>query len=69
MTQSLALLAVVLVASQRVSSIPVAALARVLLATALQMVDASDLTALLRSTPGDAAALVVTAGRGSSSTS
>ena len=61
-TQSLALLAVVLVASQWVASIPLAALAGVLLATALQMVEASSLVALLRSTRGDAAALVITAG-------
>ena len=61
-TQSLALLIVVLVASQWVSYIPLAALAGVLLATALQMVEASSLTALLRSTRGDAAALVITAG-------
>jgi len=61
-TQSLALLAVVLVASQWVSSIPLAALAGVLLATALHMVEASSLAVLMRSTRGDAAALVITAG-------
>jgi SulP family sulfate permease len=61
-TQSLALLAVILVASQWVGSIPLAALAGVLLATALQMVEASSLMALLRSTRGDAAALLITAG-------
>jgi MFS superfamily sulfate permease-like transporter len=61
-TQSLALLAVVLVASRWVGSIPLAALAGVLLATALQMVEASSVMALLRSTRGDAAALVITAG-------
>jgi len=41
--------------------IPLAALAGVLLATAIQMVEASSLAALLRSTRGDAAALVITA--------
>ena len=61
-TQSLALLAVVLFASQWVSYIPLAALAGVLIATAIQMVEASSLVALLRSTRGDAAALVITAG-------
>ena len=61
-TQSLALLVVVLVASQWVAYIPLAALAGVLLATAIQMVEASSLVALMRSTRGDAAALVITAG-------
>jgi MFS superfamily sulfate permease-like transporter len=61
-TQSLALLAVVLVASQWVAYIPLAALAGVLLATAVQMVEASSLVALMRSTRGDAAALMITAG-------
>lgn len=60
-TQSLALLAVVLVASQWVAWIPLAALAGVLLATAIQMVEVSSLSALLRSTRGDAAVLVITA--------
>jgi MFS superfamily sulfate permease-like transporter len=62
MTQSLTLLVVVLVASSWVGSIPLAALAGVLIATAIQMVEASSLTALLRSTRGDAAALLITAG-------
>jgi MFS superfamily sulfate permease-like transporter len=61
-TQSVALLAVVLVASRWVGAIPLAALAGVLVATAIQMVEASSLVALLRSTRGDAAALVITAG-------
>jgi MFS superfamily sulfate permease-like transporter len=61
-TQSLALLAVVLVASQWVAYIPLAALAGVLIATAIQMVEASSLVALMRSTRGDAAALMITAG-------
>jgi SulP family sulfate permease len=62
MTQSAALLVVVLVAAPMVGAIPLAALAGVLIATAIQMVEASSLAALLRSTRGDAAALVITAG-------
>lgn len=61
-TQSLTLLVVVLVASAWVGFIPLAALAGVLIATAIQMVEASSLVALLRSTRGDAATLLVTAG-------
>jgi SulP family sulfate permease len=60
-TQSLALLLVVLVASQWVSYIPLAALAGVLLATVVQMVEVSSLRALLRATRGDALVLVATA--------
>lgn len=60
-TQSLALLVVILVASRWVSMIPMAALAGVLLATCVQMVEVSSLRALLRSTRGDAAILVATA--------
>jgi len=60
-TQSLALLLVVLLASHWVAWIPLAALAGVLIATAIQMVEVSSLTALLRSTRGDAAVLVITA--------
>lgn len=60
-TQSLAILGVVLIASRWVSFIPVAALAGVLGATAIQMVEVSSTRALLRSTRGDAVALVVTA--------
>ena len=60
-TQSLALLLVVLFASRWVAWIPLAALAGVLLATAVQMVEVSSLTALLRATRGDAAVLVITA--------
>lgn len=55
------LLAVVLVASQWVERIPLAALAGVLIATAIHMVRVSSVTALLRSTRGDAAVLVITA--------
>jgi SulP family sulfate permease len=58
---SLVLLAVVLVASRWVSQIPLAALAGVLIATAIQMVEVSSLRALLRSTRGDAIVLVITA--------
>ena len=61
-TQSATLLVVVLVASSWVGFIPVAALAGVLVATAIQMVEASSVVALLRSTRGDAATLLVTAG-------
>ena len=61
-TQSLTLLVVVLVASSWVGSIPLAALAGVLIATAIQMVEASSVAVLLRSTRGDAAALLITAG-------
>ncbi|MDD2857704.1 MAG: SulP family inorganic anion transporter [Candidatus Nanopelagicales bacterium] len=60
-TQSLALLVVILVASRWVSMIPMAALAGVLLATCVQMVEVSSLRALLRSTRGDAAILIATA--------
>lgn len=60
-THSLILLVVVLVASRWVSQIPLAALAGVLLATAIQMVEVSSLRALLRSTRGDAIVLVITA--------
>jgi len=61
LTQSAALLIVVLVAAQWVSYIPLAALAGVLLATVVQMVEVSSLRALLRSTRGDAVVLVSTA--------
>lgn len=61
-TQSAALLIVVLVAAPLVGRIPLAALAGVLIATAILMIEASSLLALLRSTRGDAAALLITAG-------
>lgn len=61
MTQSLVLLLVVLVASHWVGAIPVAALAGVLLATTVQMVEVSSLRAILRATRGDAVVLIVTA--------
>ena len=60
-TQSLALLLVILVASRWVSYIPLAALAGVLLATVVQMVEISNLRALLKATRGDAAILITTA--------
>jgi len=60
-TQSLALLVVVLVAAQWVSYIPLAALAGVLFATVVQMVEVGSLRALLRSTRGDALVLISTA--------
>lgn len=60
-TQSLSLLLVVLVAAQWVGYIPLAALAGVLMATVVQMVEVSSLRALLRSTRGDAVVLIATA--------
>ena len=60
-TQSLALLLVILVAAQWVSYIPLAALAGVLLATTVQMVEVSNLRTLLRTTRGDATVLIATA--------
>jgi SulP family sulfate permease len=60
-TQSVTLLLVVLLASRWVAFIPLAALAGVLIATAIQMIEVSSLAALLRSTRGDAAVLVLTA--------
>jgi SulP family sulfate permease len=61
LTHAAFLLVVVLVAAPWVGRIPLAALAGVLIATALHMVRVSSLRALLRSTRGDAAVLVVTA--------
>lgn len=61
LVHALVLLVVVLVAARWVSEIPLAALAGVLVATAIRMVRVSSLRALLRSTRGDAAVLVVTA--------
>lgn len=61
LTQSVTLLLVVLLASHWVAFIPVAALAGVLIATAIQMVEVSSIAALLRSTRGDAVVLVLTA--------
>jgi SulP family sulfate permease len=61
-THALVLLVVMLVASRWVAHIPLAALAGVLIATAAQMVRVSSVAALIRSTRGDAAVLVITAG-------
>ena len=61
LTQSGVLLLVMLGLSGLVSYIPLAALAGVLLATIVQMVEVSSVRALLRSTRGDAVVLVVTA--------
>ena len=61
LTHAVVLLGVVLVAARWVSEIPLAALAGVLIATAIHMVRISSLRALLRSTRGDAAVLVITA--------
>jgi SulP family sulfate permease len=61
LTHAVLLLVVVLVAARWVGEIPRAALAGVLIATAVQMVRVSSLAALLRSTRGDAVVLVITA--------
>jgi SulP family sulfate permease len=61
LTHAVLLLVVVLVAARWVGRIPVAALAGVLIATAVQMVRVSSLAPLLRATRGDAATLVLTA--------
>jgi MFS superfamily sulfate permease-like transporter len=61
LTHALVLLVVVLVAARWVAEIPRAALAGVLIATAVHMVKVSSLAALLRSTRGDAAVLAITA--------
>ncbi|GEP39137.1 sulfate permease [Nocardioides psychrotolerans] len=57
---ALVLLVIVLVASRWVGEIPRAALAGVLIATAIQMVRVSSMAALLRSTRGDAVVLAIT---------
>lgn len=61
LTHAAVLLTVVLVAARWVGEIPLAALAGVLIATAIHMVRVSSLLALLRSTRGDAAVLAITA--------
>jgi MFS superfamily sulfate permease-like transporter len=61
LTHALVLLVVVLVAARWVSDIPLAALAGVLIATAIHMIRVSSLAALMRSTRGDAAVLAITA--------
>jgi len=60
LVHALVLLALVAAASQLVSLIPLAALAGVLLATAVRMVETASLLALARSTRGDAAVLALT---------
>jgi SulP family sulfate permease len=60
-THSLTLLVIVYAASRWVEDIPLAALAGVLLATVVQMVEVSSLRAIGRSTRGDAAVLAATA--------
>jgi high affinity sulfate transporter 1 len=61
LTHAAVLLVVVLIAARWVGEIPRAALAGVLIATAVQMVRVSSLAALLRSTRGDAVVLSITA--------
>jgi sulfate permease, SulP family len=60
LTHALALAAIVLVAAPLVGRIPLAALAGVLLATTVRMVEAGALLALARSTRGDALVLTLT---------
>jgi SulP family sulfate permease len=60
LTHAVALAAIVLAAAPLVSRIPLAALAGVLLATTVRMVEASALIALARSTRGDALVLALT---------
>lgn len=57
---AIALLAIVSILSPAVSNIPLAALAGVLVATAIHMVDFASLWALVRSTRGDAIVLILT---------
>ncbi|WP_296606997.1 SulP family inorganic anion transporter, partial [Nocardioides sp.] len=61
LTHAVVLLLVVLVVARWVGDIPLAALSGVLIATAVQMVRVSSVSALVRSTRGDGAVLVVTA--------
>ncbi|MEV6690558.1 SulP family inorganic anion transporter [Micromonospora sp. NPDC051196] len=60
LTHALALAGIVLAAAPLVGRIPLAALAGVLLATTVRMVEAASLWALARSTRGDALVLVLT---------
>ena len=60
-THAVVLLAVVLVVAEPVGSIPLAALAGVLMVTAVRMVHAATVRSILRSTRADAAAFVITA--------
>ncbi len=61
-THAVVLLLIMLAAARWVGEIPLAALAGVLIATAIQMVRVSSVAALLRATRGDAVVLVITAG-------
>jgi len=61
LTHAICLLIVVLVAARWVAEIPLAALAGVLIATAIHMVRVSSLHALLHATRGDAVVLSITA--------
>ncbi|SCG37427.1 SulP family inorganic anion transporter [Micromonospora zamorensis] len=60
LTHAVALAAIVLAAAPLVGRIPLAALAGVLLATTVRMVEAASLWALARATRGDAVVLVLT---------
>ncbi|MEV5692272.1 SulP family inorganic anion transporter [Micromonospora globbae] len=60
LTHAVALAGIVLVAAPLVGRIPLAALAGVLLATTVRMVEAGSLRALVRATRGDALVLVLT---------
>lgn len=60
LTHAVALAVIVLAAAPLVSRIPLAALAGVLLATTVRMVEAGTLLALARSTRGDALVLILT---------
>jgi SulP family sulfate permease len=60
LTHAVALAAIVLAAAPLVSRIPLAALAGVLLATTVRMIEATALIALARSTRGDAVVLALT---------
>jgi len=62
LTHAFVLLLVVLVAARLVSQIPLAALAGVLIATTVRMVEFGSVRALLKSTRGDAAVLLLTFG-------
>jgi len=61
MVHSVTLVAVVLFGSSIVAKVPIAALAGVLMVTAVRMVEAHNVRAILRSTRSDALVLVVTA--------
>lgn len=61
LTHAVVLLLVAFTATRWVAEIPLAALAGVLIATAVKMVNVSSIRSLLRATRGDAAVLLVTA--------